>query len=166
MQLRQRLMALSRAHDYVRPHSRTSRPEITETHLFAMLSEVFAPYRDNEENRIELEGATVPIDDRAATPFALVFHELATNAAKYGALSQPGGRVKLIGDNPDGVYRLTWIETGGPGIAGAPETEGFGTTLARLSVEGQLGGTITRRWDESGLVVDIAVPAASLRRSA
>jgi PAS domain S-box-containing protein len=116
---------------------------------------------------VSLDGPPVPLAPAAVQPFAMVLHEMATNAAKHGALSVPGGRVEVrwraggrAGD--DGMLRLFWTETGGPPVAGAPARRGFGTRVVEATVRGQLGGTVERRWERTGLVVEVAVPLARL----
>ncbi|MFN3512502.1 MAG: sensor histidine kinase [Phenylobacterium sp.] len=162
--LRERVMALGRAHDFVRPHSERSRRDPGPATVFAMLGELFAPYGAEGAPRIVLRGEDARIDDRAATPLALIFHELATNAAKYGALTQPEGRVELVGHLKDEAYELVWREVGGPPVLHPPSTEGFGATLSRVSAEGQLGGEMRRDWRPEGLVAELRVPTASLTR--
>ena len=107
-------------------------------------------------------------DDQAATSVALLFHELATNAAKYGALATAAGRVELATRRDDDRFILTWTEIGGPAIEAPPERQGFGSSLASLSVEGQLGGRLHREWAADGLriVVDLPATALSRRRAA
>ncbi len=92
-------------------------------------------------------------------------HELATNAAKYGALLTDEGKVLITGSVEGDVYRMTWMETGGPEVAGVPETAGFGSRLIALSVEGQLGGRLEREWRPEGLAVTLEVPLTALNRS-
>jgi PAS domain S-box-containing protein len=156
--LRERVGALGRAHDFVSPHSPGSGPP---TSLFAMLGELLAPYQ--EGTRIVVEGEDAAIDDRSATPLGLVFHELATNAAKYGALATAQGRVTLTSrlDGADQV--LTWTETGGPAVT-APQRTGFGSNLTRISVEGQLGGKLDYDWRPQGLVLTLTLPRSALSR--
>lgn len=164
MALRDRVMALGRAHDFVRPHSRVSQPNARAATVFALLTELFAPYDGAGGLRISVAGDDIPIDDRAATPLALIFHELATNAAKYGALSAPEGHVVITAERVGDDYRLIWRESGGPVVAGPPASDGFGSTLSKVSVEGQLGGTLTREWLPKGLVVSMTAPASSFTR--
>src|SRR3546814_15426090 len=83
------------------------------------------------------------IDGRSATPLALLFHELATNAAKYGALSLPDGRVKMEVKDEDGQIRIDWREEGGPSTV-PPTGEGFGSRLMQSSVARHLGATRMR----------------------
>jgi PAS domain S-box-containing protein len=165
--LQGRVAALAKAHEFVRPHSEQSAPVIGASTLHTMLRDLFAPYLEIAEDRMTIAGPDVAIDDRGATPVALVFHELATNAAKYGALSTPDGRVSIeteTGD-ADGALLIAWRETGGPLIAGAPVRQGFGTKLAELSITQQLGGTITRDWAADGLKVSMTIPANRLTRN-
>ena len=112
-----------------------------------------------------LDGPPVPLAPTAVQPFAMVLHELATNAAKHGALSALGGRVevrwcegRLAGG--DGVLRLRWAETGGPPVAGAPARRGFGSRVIESTLSHQLGGAVRRAWDAGGLVCDVEVPLA------
>src|SRR6476646_2573240 len=140
--LQSRVAALGAAHEFVRPHSEESRPEVGESLLLPMLARLFAAYPAFSDGRMTLEGDDLPIDDRGATPIALVFHELATNAAKYGALSVPEGRVRITSRISDGIARLEWVETEGPRLSGAPARTGFGSRLVELSIDGQLGGRL------------------------
>lgn len=158
--LRDRILALGRAHDFVRPHSDVSRPEKQQDSLHGMIYELLAAYQE----RIHIEGDDFVIDDRSATPLALLFHELATNAAKYGALSTVDGRVAVRTTANGASARLCWNEQGGPAVS-PPEKEGFGSKLIELSIVRQLGGRIEREWTEKGLVVSMELPAVSLRRS-
>jgi PAS domain S-box-containing protein len=161
-----RIAALGRAHDFARPHSEDSKPVIGQTTLQGMLRELFLPYPAFAEGRIVLEGEDVPTDDHGATTIALIFHELATNAAKYGALSAEEGRV-AIGCQPGAeadTLLVRWRESGGPTIAGPPAQVGFGTQLASMSVEQQHGGAIRRHWRPEGLEVEILLRPSRLVR--
>jgi PAS domain S-box-containing protein len=164
-ELRERILALGRAHDFVRPHSPSSAPPGQEGSLQGMLTELFLPYRDGDDPRIVITGEDIKIDDRAATPLALVFHELATNAAKYGALSAPSGRVSVaIATSPADVL-VTWKESGGPELDSAPPSEGFGSQLIGLSGSNQLRADIVKDWKRSGLELTARIPRESLYRS-
>ena len=164
--LRQRIHALGEAHDFVRPHSHLSRPSESQASLRALVGRLMQPYRNQDSSRIEFLGDDAEIDDGAATPLALLFHELGTNSAKYGALSAQGGRVVISGHAGPETYHLSWKELGGPGIGEAGSPTGFGSRLIGLSVEGQLRGKVERVWEADGLRVEIDLPTASLRRSA
>lgn len=156
-----RVAALGAAHDLARPHSEVSRPTVGDATLHHVLRELLSPYAELQWRVI---GDDVPLDDRGATPIALIFHELATNAAKYGALSTPDGHVTVETRQDGERLTIDWRETGGPAIDGEPRTAGFGTRLAMLSIEQQLAGTITRDWRRDGLAVRIEIRPDSLVR--
>lgn len=164
-ELRQRIVAMGKAHDFVRPHSAASRPSESHSSLRALVTLLLAPHVGGDSGRFVFEGEDAVIDDAAATPLALLIHELATNAAKYGALAVPGGRVVLSSSRSGDDYRLVWKETGGRPLEGEPQAEGFGSRLVKLSVEGQLGGRLERTWQADGLEVSIVVPTKQLNRS-
>ena len=161
-ELRDRVMELGRAHDFVRPHSVASAPAIVTSGLHGMLDQLLAPYRIDGLERIVVVGDNPDIDDRSATPLALVFHELATNAAKYGALTTRSGTVRIVVASAD-MVRINWSEVGGPAVTG-PAHEGFGSRLMELSAVRQLGGTIARNWDDSGLQVTLESPLLAMCR--
>ena len=157
----QRIAALGRAHDYVRPGGRDG--DEARRSLKGVLNDLFAPYASAAGSRVAVDGDDLSIGEDAVTPLALMFHELATNAVKYGALSAPNGTVALTLE-PDGeAVRFRWNESGGPDAArGGDEANGFGSRLIKSAVERQLKGTIERRWTESGLEVTVEVPASRL----
>jgi PAS domain S-box-containing protein len=162
--LRHRITALGRAHDFVRPHSANSRPAAAQNSLHGLLQELFEPYQRVDGRRVTVSGDDVTIDDRSATPLALLFHELATNATKYGGLSTELGTVRITVAAGDGTVRLTWREQGGP-VVGMPTTPaGFGTQLIEMSAVRQLGGTIERQWIGEGLNVILDIPKAAFSR--
>ena len=121
------------------------------------------PYPALSDGQIVIAGEDFRIDDRGATPIALMFHELATNSAKYGALSLPGGRIAITTGARDDDVEIVWEESGGPPV-GEPIRSGFGTKLAELSISGQLGGKIQREWNPAGLKTLIWVPKKRLVR--
>ncbi|AUW59534.1 histidine kinase [Sphingobium sp. SCG-1] len=164
-QLRDRVTALGRAHDYVRPHSADSASAIGQNSLFGVLEQLFEPYQSADNKRIAITGEDQVVDDRSATPLALLFHELATNAAKYGALSDLRGRVVVETSSQDDMCVMHWREEGGPPVA-APVQTGFGSRLISLSVERQLGGTIERDWRSDGLNVILNIPTRAMSRDA
>lgn len=163
--LQQRIAALGRAHDFARPHSEQSRPLIGATTLHGLMAQLFVPYPAYDEGRLVVRGDDLPVDDRAATPIALVFHELATNAAKYGALSTPEGRVDIAVRVQGGQLTIIWQELGGPQVSGTPTRMGFGTRLADMSIVQQLGGVIRRVWSPEGLTVEVELLAQRLSRT-
>ncbi len=165
-QLRQRIFALGEAHDFVRPQNYLSAGNAGQGTLSALVARLMRPYEDEDgKQRVRYSGEDTTIDDAAATPLALLFHELATNAAKYGALSQPEGWTSLSGRIEGEQFHLTWKEHGGPEIAEPSLLSGFGSKLIELSVSGQLRGEIERVWEEDGLRVELSLPLAALTRS-
>ncbi len=162
--MQQRVLALGRAHDFVRPQSAEAASPHARNSLTGMLDSLLAAYQAAPGERVTVLGQDVRIDDRSATPLALFFHELATNAAKYGALSVGAGHVSIEIDTADpAVIVLTWHETGGPPAHLDPQP-GFGTTLIEMSVTRQLGGTLERDWHDEGLRVRATIPAQMMSR--
>ncbi len=165
--VRERLNALLRAHEIVRPaivdeaesHRRT-------TTLFELVSSIFAPYFDAsvdaDVRRVAIEGPNVMLGGSAATGLALVFHELATNAAKYGALATDRGSIAIGWSVEDDKLVLRWSEQDGPRIECTPELEGFGTTLSNMTISRQLGGELIREWRPAGLLLQLSLPTAKL----
>ncbi|VVS97979.1 Histidine kinase [Sphingomonas sp. EC-HK361] len=162
--LRERVTALGRAHDFVRPHSAQSRPSAQQDSLKGLMAELFSPYQQAGDDRIRVQGGDLSIDDRSATPLALLFHELATNATKYGALSNDEGHVVVSIDSDGVVARLGWREYAGPAVSAPSGAGGFGSQLIEMSAVRQMGGTVTRSWDPDGLALEIAVPLSALTR--
>lgn len=162
--LQARIAALGRAHEFVRPHSEESAPLVPTGSLHGILQEILSPYPAMDEGRITMKGFDVRVDDRGATPLALLVHELATNAVKYGSLSVPVGQVRIETRVDDDVLGLCWKESGGPAIDGPPTRQGFGSRLAELSIVQQLGGNLQRHWNADGLLVEVEVELQSLVR--
>ncbi len=162
--LQQRVNALGQAHEFVRPHSEDSRPNVPDASVQTMLARLFAAYPAFAEGRFTLSGDDVPIDDRGATPIALVFHELATNAAKYGGLSTNDGHVAVTVVRDSDNLIIDWLESGGPEVTSPPQTRGFGSRLVEMSIAGQLGGTIEQNWRPEGLHARVTVAASRLVR--
>jgi two-component sensor histidine kinase len=160
--LRGRIEALARAHELIRPAITGSEPTDGETSVDGILQAILAPHiNQNAPSPMTLEGPPVRVGPKAATILTLVLHELATNASKYGALSVPGGRLRITWMR-GAMLTLLWHEENGPAIQGAPSTEGFGSKLARRSVTDQLGGAIAYDWRSEGLQVRIDLPLNQL----
>lgn len=150
-----RIKALGRAHEIVRPHSERSRPDLQKVTLANLLDTLFEAYPAYSEGRITLVGGETVIGSNAATPVALVFHELATNAMKYGALSGPNGRISLDLVETEDEILLDWKETGGNGADSKKSPSGFGSRLIDLAIKQQLSGRYERRWTDNGLEVSM-----------
>lgn len=138
--LQARIAALGRAHDLARPHSDQSRPHHGGVTLHGLASEILKPYLAMDDGRITISGEDIAVDDAAATPFALILHELATNAKKYGALSTEAGKVDISSSCDGTQCHLIWTETSGPAVAGQPVSTGFGTKLMLASAQSHLNG--------------------------
>ena len=161
--VRERLAALARAHELTLVDLTDSgdRPDRTTT-LSALVQTIMAPYVNEEQERITIAGPDLPVSGSAVMSIALLLHEIATNAAKYGALSSQNGCVDVRWSVENDELVLAWRERGGPPLSGQPDTEGFGSLLARLTVTGQLAGKISRDWNPEGLTVNLSVPLANL----
>jgi two-component system, chemotaxis family, CheB/CheR fusion protein len=156
-----RLSALTRAHELTRPGLIGAGSETAGVPtLHALIRTIFAPYVDQcskGRDGVVLTGADLPIGSTAVTGIALVLHELATNAAKYGALSSPGGVVHVDCSVENDELLMAWTERGGPPIDALPTDEGFGSTLVRRLVTGQFSGRLSNDWEPQGLVVRMSM---------
>jgi len=118
-------------------------------------------------DRITLRGPTVRLSAKAAVAFGMTIHELATNAAKYGALASPDGKLEVRWsrtDDGDGeMLVVRWTETGGYAAA-PPENTGFGTQLIESTIRSSLLGTIEKHFDQTGFRAVIEVPIEELQR--
>jgi PAS domain S-box-containing protein len=156
--VQERLAALARAQELTLASNGEGEKSDLATTLPALVRTIIAPYVTKEDVRVTIQGPDVAVGGKAATSLALLLQEMATNAAKYGALSTESGRVDVSWLVWKNELLLAWREHGGPPLNGPPEKEGFGSTLARLAVTGQLGGKISRDWDTEGLTIKLSVP--------
>ena len=152
--LTDRLTALGRAHDLVRPlpgHQGTA------TLLGDLLTILLAPYEDMGafSGRIRVAVPRMGIAEGPATGLALIVHELATNSVKYGALSVDSGTLDVSGSNDGEVVTISWTERGGPVVEPPNGASGYGSELVRRSLSSHLGGTITYDWSSEGVVVTL-----------
>ena len=162
-ELIQRLTALGRAHDLVRP---LPEGQGSAALLGDLLSVLLAPYDDLGafSGRIRVAVERMGVGEAAATGLAMVVHELATNSLKYGALSSDAGTLDIATRMEGDVFSLVWTERGGPPVEAPPEAEGFGSKLVQRSVAQQLGGTIHHDWAEGGLIVTVQLDRTKLSR--
>jgi two-component sensor histidine kinase len=153
-ELTQRLTALGRAHDVVRPLPGEQGKAAL---LGDLLSVLLAPYDETAafSGRIRVAVARMGVGERTATALAMVIHELATNSVKHGSLSSAAGFLDVSSTIAGDEISLVWAETGGPAITAEPVLTGFGSRLITRSVSAQLGGEIVYDWQETGLVVTI-----------
>lgn len=154
-QLTNRLTALGRAHDLVRPLPGHA---VTDALLGDLLSVLLAPYDDLGafSGRIRVSVPRMGVGEASATTLALIIHELATNSLKYGALSSETGTldVSSTGHEEDDVI-VVWTERGGPPVATPTGQGGFGSKLINRAMSAQLQGTITCDWAVDGVVVTL-----------
>ena len=156
---RGRISALARAHDYVLPDSPGARSK-GESTVRGLLQVLLLPY-DEDGRRIRVTGDDLPLGQAAATTLALILHEQATNAIKYGALSNGEGQVHVACRVRDDSLEIDWQERGGPPPAGPPAATGFGATMVSSGI-GTLDGTLAADWAPEGLRVTLSVPLRSL----
>ena len=151
-----RIGALARAHLLIRAGKSESGTPREKT-LDVLIRAILAPYLDftgtDGGDRAIIKGPEALIGGDAATSLALVFHELATNAAKYGAFLMPSVRVYVSWTVTKKTLSMVWKERGGPAIQGPPARDGFGSMLARRSVMGQLSEKFAFDWQAAGLTV-------------
>jgi two-component sensor histidine kinase len=160
-----RLHALASAHTLVsrKLHEVGHAPRTGD--IGSLIQAVVAPHEHPGEGiaaRISLEGPFVLCGDHAMNGVALVFHELATNAAKYGALSIDGGRVDVRWRQADDALVVDWAERGGPAVTGKPSLGGFGSSLVKSTVVAQFGGALDYDWKPDGLAVSMRLPMSKL----
>jgi PAS domain S-box-containing protein len=126
--------------------------------LSTIAKQELAPYSETGEKLVRIDGPQVLLEPNAAQAIAMTLHELATNAAKYGALSAVNGRVELKWSHePGGRLNLRWVETGGPAIQ-APTRKGFGGRIIEQMIA-QLRGKTFFDWRPEGLVCEITLQA-------
>jgi PAS domain S-box-containing protein len=130
--------------------------------LGTLVTEEFAPYRTG--NKIELKGPNVSLSPATAQGIALALHELATNAAKHGALSSLKGRVSLTWQLQSDILTLHWGESGGPPIK-TPSARSFGLKVIKASIEQQLGGKATFDWNPRGLRCELLIALRETRET-
>ena len=144
-----RLLALSRAHDIL------TRTAWSAADLGEVVTRALAPFADR--GQIAAQGPETPLSSQQVIAISMALHELATNALKYGALSDDEGRVAIAWEHRPGRLRLNWRESGGP-PADTPGQEGFGLRLLKRGLAGELGGSVEVTFGRTGLVCEIDAP--------
>jgi|HubBroStandDraft_6_1064221.scaffolds.fasta_scaffold410608_2 two-component sensor histidine kinase len=160
-----RLTALAEANTLVR---RTFSDEAVaeRVDLAEIAEKIMSPHSASptKRKRFVAGGPRVLLGERATNGLALVLHELATNAAKYGALKSEEGVIELSWQTNGEQLAINWSERGGPPIARPPDATGFGTRLSQSTIVGQFGGDLTYDWRRDGLAVKISVPLEKLQQ--
>lgn len=157
--MKDRLVALSRAHEMTLP-SFTGGEAFAEqsTTLFTLLTSLLSPFEDKEGGRWRLHGEDAQISADRVTSLALLFHEYATNAVKYGALSVPEGRLDVTSGSRPESFEITWLESNaGPAAVQPRKDTGFGTTLEQMVIR-TLNAQVSREWQPHGLLIRLTVP--------
>lgn len=146
-----RILALSNVHNLF-VESRWSGAELND-----LVTQKLAPYRRHDGKRVSIEGPAVLLEPDVAQTIAMILHELATNAVKYGALSVTDGRIFLgWSRSANGSLVINWTETDGPTVS-APMHEGFGTRVMTAMIR-EASGKMRLDWRPAGIVCEIVLP--------
>ncbi len=160
--MKDRLVALSQAHEMTLP-SFTGDEAFQErsTTLFQLLSSLLSPYDEGEGGRWRLHGEDAPISAERVTNLALLFHEYATNAVKYGSLSNAEGRLDVTLNAFHERFEISWLESGGgPSSKAETKDAGFGTRLEQMIIR-SLSANVSRDWQPHGLLIKLSMPRAA-----
>jgi two-component sensor histidine kinase len=160
-ELTQRLRALGRAHDLVRPLPGS---EGKAALLGDLLTVLLAPYDDLGAftGRIRVSVPRMGVGEAAATTLSLIIHELATNSLKYGALSVDTGTLDVSCTSDDDLIVIVWTERGGPPVVEPKAAPGYGTQLVKRTMQRQFGGSIEYAWTPLGLIASLTINARHL----
>lgn len=153
-----RLSSLARAHDLIMSDRLLGPQNEQHVALLTLIQTILEPYAT--DSRISIRGDDCDVGGKAVTNLALLLHELATNAAKYGSLSVGTGRIDVEVTTDGDQTRLVWRETGGPQPSPGGAA-GFGSRLER-GLASALGATVERDWQPTGLVVSIIMSKAAI----
>jgi two-component sensor histidine kinase len=140
-----------------RAHSLLTRSQWRSAGLEELVRHTLAPYGGGGGSAIDIAGPRIAVRPKPALALALVLHELATNAAKYGSLSTSAGRLSVIWDETALGLVIGWREEGGPTVE-EPATRGFGRTLIERAVAHELDGSVRFDYRGAGLFCEIRVP--------
>jgi two-component sensor histidine kinase len=156
-----RLAALAHAHQLTLRTPADSLDDASHTAtLHTLISVITSPYESRaggHEQRVAISGPDISLAANSVSALALLIHEFTTNAAKYGALSTPDGRIKIRCLDDGDQFILLWQELDGPPLDGPVGEDGFGTLLTRATAKGQLNGSISREWASDGLMIRLSM---------
>jgi two-component sensor histidine kinase/CheY-like chemotaxis protein len=150
-----RIESLARAHDQITQDNWSAAP------LGRLIETEAAAYLGGKRGRVALDGRPVLLEPAAFSTLALVIHELMTNSAKYGALSDSGQVVVSWHLDAEGDCKIEWREQGGPPVQ-PPRRQGFGSTIIQRSIPYDLGGKAEVRYAMTGLEADFCIPARQI----
>ncbi|MBB36317.1 MAG: two-component system sensor histidine kinase/response regulator [Hirschia sp.] len=153
-----------RIHSLARAHDQITQQQWNPSSLQSLIRTEAEAYLNDKANRLKFKGDDVLLKPEAFSTLALVFHELMTNSAKYGSLSDASGSVLVTFDSQDdGALELTWQETGGPPIRTPPVRRGFGSTIIERSIPYELKGKAHVDYQVSGLKAQFMIPARNVQ---
>lgn len=158
--LTRRLRALSAAHDLLFTGFHDIQQEVKLQELLTVLLNAYSMDSATAHN-VSISVPEVMVGERAVTSLAMIIHELATNSAKYGALSADSGRLVLTCHEADGDVELVWSESGVSAHTEAPQRSGFGSLLTDRVIK-QVGGSIARNWTSAGLIITLRMSKEQL----
>jgi PAS domain S-box-containing protein len=145
-----------------RTHKLLSANRFAGTDLERLITDEILPYSSPADSRVQIQGPNILLNVKASESLGMVVHELATNAAKYGALSRSNGRIVIKWSRyGDEQFDLHWIETGVPTLK-PPDRQGFGTRVIEDVVQKQLRGETKLEWTPDGLHCDIKLPVREI----
>jgi two-component sensor histidine kinase len=155
--LEMRLLALSRAHDVL------TRESWEGADLVEVVANALKPYEISGQSRFHIKGSHMRVTPRMSLALAMALHELATNAVKYGALSNKTGTIEVSWELQNGVAPphlvLRWVEAGGPPVV-APSRRGFGSRLIERTLAHDLNGQVEIAFPPTGVVCTVDAPVA------
>lgn len=154
--LTSRIGALHRAHGLMLS------PGSVEDTVVKLISRVVEPYQAQDHDRVVISGEDAAIGRQASIGMALMLHELATNAVKYGALSVPTGNIAIDVQRDGEALKIRWQEFGGPQVSARPSRQGFGSILVDRAARAQLGAALDFEWLPDGLRLTATIPLARL----
>jgi len=153
-----------RIHAMTQTHRLLSESHWEGAELRAIVESELAAYRSGDGDNVEVGGPNVLLKPRAAAAVSMALHELATNAAKYGAFSTRRGHVEVVWEREDdGRLGLRWTEAGGPPVV-APTRRGFGTRAIEQALGYELNGAVRLEFRPGGVSCEVAVPAEEIAR--
>jgi two-component sensor histidine kinase len=152
-----RLMTLSKAHDAL------TASDWDRTGIVQIIKGALEPHQFDQD-RVLVCGPDLDLAPKQALALALAINELATNASKYGALSNPSGTVQVTWSCEDSEFIFAWRETGGPAVV-PPAREGFGTRVIKSSLADDFGGAVELTYEAAGFVCVLTAPLECLPKA-
>ena len=138
-------------------HALLSQSRWQGANIMQLVEEEIAPFRTGQGVKVQMKGSSLVLPAEKAQIVALALHELATNAAKYGALSCSSGRVEIDWRLEGGRLIVTWLESDGPKVE-LPVRQGFGSKIMNASIKQQIGGDVVFDWQPRGLTCTLSIP--------